>query len=199
MTVRVHPLPEVRQRLSGILARFRREGVAAEAVAFGWHRRPEAILLPYELTNAMKSSRGSMRGCTPPLARRSPCRSSCRARSAWTMTGRSRPTWTERSARRRCTAGRSRATGGRECLMTRIATRLPESCATSSGFAASPVPHPATLSRRAANSSGSGPFPARAANTSTQACTSRRRARAGSTLSATCHHSPTGFSRFRPR
>lgn len=49
MTVRVHPLPEVRQRLSGILARFRREGVAAEAVAFGWHRRPEAILLPYEL------------------------------------------------------------------------------------------------------------------------------------------------------
>ena len=33
----------------GILARFRREGAAAEPVAFGSHRKPEAILLPYEL------------------------------------------------------------------------------------------------------------------------------------------------------
>ena len=47
-TDRVHPLSEVRQRLSGILARFRREGAAAEPVAFGSHRKPEAILLPYE-------------------------------------------------------------------------------------------------------------------------------------------------------
>lgn len=45
----VHPLSEVRARLSGILARFRREGAAAEPVAFGSHRKPEAILLPYEL------------------------------------------------------------------------------------------------------------------------------------------------------
>ncbi len=45
---RVHPLSEVRQRLSGILARFRREGAAAEPVAFGSHRKPEAVLLPYE-------------------------------------------------------------------------------------------------------------------------------------------------------
>jgi pimeloyl-ACP methyl ester carboxylesterase len=37
------PLSEVRQRLSGILARFRREGAAAEPVAFGSHRKPEAI------------------------------------------------------------------------------------------------------------------------------------------------------------
>lgn len=37
-----------RQRLSGILARFRREGAAAEPVAFGSHRKPEAILLPYK-------------------------------------------------------------------------------------------------------------------------------------------------------
>ena len=47
LTIHVHPLSEVRQRLSGILARFRREGAAAEPVAFGSHRKPEAILLPY--------------------------------------------------------------------------------------------------------------------------------------------------------
>jgi antitoxin StbD len=46
--IQVHPLSEVRQRLSGILARFRREGASAEPVAFGSHRKPEAILLPYE-------------------------------------------------------------------------------------------------------------------------------------------------------
>ncbi len=46
--VQVHPLSEVRARLSGIVARFRREGAAAEPVAFGSHRKPEAILIPYE-------------------------------------------------------------------------------------------------------------------------------------------------------
>lgn len=46
--LKVHPLSEVRARLSGILARFRREGSTAEPVAFGTHRKPEAILLPYE-------------------------------------------------------------------------------------------------------------------------------------------------------
>jgi hypothetical protein len=45
VVIHVHPLSEVRQRLSGILARFRREGAAAEPVAFGSHRKPEAILL----------------------------------------------------------------------------------------------------------------------------------------------------------
>jgi antitoxin StbD len=49
VTIQVHPLSEVRQRLSWILARFRREGAAAEPVAFGSHRKPEAILLPYEV------------------------------------------------------------------------------------------------------------------------------------------------------
>jgi hypothetical protein len=42
-------LAEVRAQLSGILARFRKEGVTAEPVAFGSHRKPEAILLPYEV------------------------------------------------------------------------------------------------------------------------------------------------------
>jgi hypothetical protein len=45
--IQVHPLSEVRARLSGILARFRREGAAAEPIAFGSHRKPEAILIPY--------------------------------------------------------------------------------------------------------------------------------------------------------
>jgi PHD/YefM family antitoxin component YafN of YafNO toxin-antitoxin module len=49
VVIQVHPLSEVRQRLSGILARFRREGAAAEPVAFGSHRKPEAVLLPYEV------------------------------------------------------------------------------------------------------------------------------------------------------
>jgi hypothetical protein len=47
--IQVHPLSEVRARLSGILARFRREGAAAEPVAFGTHRKPEAVLIPYEV------------------------------------------------------------------------------------------------------------------------------------------------------
>src|ERR1700678_1439324 len=49
VTIHVQPLSEVRQRLSGILARFRREGAAAEPVAFGSHRKPEVILIPYEV------------------------------------------------------------------------------------------------------------------------------------------------------
>src|SRR5260370_28240916 len=47
--LQAHARSEVSQRLSGILARFRREGAAAEPVAFGSHRKPEAILLPYEV------------------------------------------------------------------------------------------------------------------------------------------------------
>jgi hypothetical protein len=47
--MQVHPLSEVRARLSGILARFRREGAAAEPVAFGSYRKPEAVLLSYEV------------------------------------------------------------------------------------------------------------------------------------------------------
>ena len=44
----VHPMSEVRARLSGILARLRRGGAAAGPVAFGSHRKPEAVLTPYE-------------------------------------------------------------------------------------------------------------------------------------------------------
>ena len=55
VVLQVHPLSEVRQRLSGILARFRREGAAAEPVAFGSHRKPEAILLPYEALSRQRA------------------------------------------------------------------------------------------------------------------------------------------------
>ena len=96
--IQVRPLPEVRQRLSGILARFRREGAAAEPVASGSHREPEAILLPYEAYERYEAL----------LRQRD-----CRVRSARTMTGKSLHTWTGRSARPSRTAGRSRATGSR--------------------------------------------------------------------------------------
>ncbi|MEV0398884.1 hypothetical protein [Actinoallomurus sp. NPDC050550] len=43
----VHPLSEVRRRLSETVARFRREGASAEPVVFGSQRKPEAVLLPY--------------------------------------------------------------------------------------------------------------------------------------------------------
>jgi hypothetical protein len=53
--IQVHALSDVRARLSGILARFRREGTAAEPVAFGSHRKPEAIILPYEVYEQYKA------------------------------------------------------------------------------------------------------------------------------------------------
>jgi hypothetical protein len=56
----VHPLSEVRERLSGILARFRRDGGGAEPVVFGSHRKPEAIILPYQEFEALTSQRQRM-------------------------------------------------------------------------------------------------------------------------------------------
>jgi hypothetical protein len=58
VVIQVHPLSEVRARLSGILARFRREGAGAEPVAFGTHRKPEAILLPYEAYERLEAIAG---------------------------------------------------------------------------------------------------------------------------------------------
>lgn len=53
----VHPLSEVRERLSGILARFRQDGGSAEPVVFGSHRKPEAIILPYAEFEALMRQR----------------------------------------------------------------------------------------------------------------------------------------------
>lgn len=45
----VRPTTEVRAKLSQIAAEFERDGVSAEPVAFGSHRRPQGIILPWEL------------------------------------------------------------------------------------------------------------------------------------------------------
>ena len=76
--------------------------------------------------------RGAVDGALVISTRRSPCRWSCPARSAQIMTGKSRHTWPERSARRNCTAGRSPATGSRKCRGTRTVIRSPASCPASS-------------------------------------------------------------------
>jgi antitoxin StbD len=47
VVAQVQPLSEVRKSLSGILARFRREGARAVPVVFGSHRKPEGVLIPY--------------------------------------------------------------------------------------------------------------------------------------------------------
>jgi hypothetical protein len=58
----VHPLSEVRERLSGILSRFRRDGDSAEPVVFGSHRKPEAIILPYQEFESLIRQRQRMLG-----------------------------------------------------------------------------------------------------------------------------------------
>ena len=40
-------ISDTRRDLTGHVARFRAEGLDAEPVVFGDHRRPEAVLLPY--------------------------------------------------------------------------------------------------------------------------------------------------------
>jgi len=43
----VETISDARRNLTGHVARFRREGLDAEPVVFGDHRRPEAVLLPH--------------------------------------------------------------------------------------------------------------------------------------------------------
>jgi PHD/YefM family antitoxin component YafN of YafNO toxin-antitoxin module len=45
----VHPLAEIREQLSQVVTTFRTEGATAEPVIFGSHRKPEAVLLSYEV------------------------------------------------------------------------------------------------------------------------------------------------------
>ncbi|WP_456789177.1 hypothetical protein [Cellulomonas sp. P5_C5] len=45
----VKPTSEARIELSATLERFRREGIAAEPLVFGSHRRAEGVVIPYEL------------------------------------------------------------------------------------------------------------------------------------------------------
>lgn len=49
-TVReVIPTSEARLQISATIRRFRNEGEAADPVIFGSHRRPEAVMLPYQV------------------------------------------------------------------------------------------------------------------------------------------------------
>lgn len=51
-----HPVPttEARRDLNRTLKRFRAEGAAAAPVVRGAHRKPEAVLLPYEAYEVMR-------------------------------------------------------------------------------------------------------------------------------------------------
>lgn len=53
MAVRAHqeilPTTQARARLSQIAAGFEREGADAEPVAFGSHRRPQGVMIAWEL------------------------------------------------------------------------------------------------------------------------------------------------------
>lgn len=45
----VLPSREIRTELPKALERFRREGVLAQPIVFGAHRKPEAVMIPFEL------------------------------------------------------------------------------------------------------------------------------------------------------
>src|SRR5674476_1357722 len=45
----VLPTSQARAELSTAVARFRREGLSAAPVVFGSHRKPEGVVLPFEL------------------------------------------------------------------------------------------------------------------------------------------------------
>ncbi|WP_252975204.1 type II toxin-antitoxin system Phd/YefM family antitoxin [Janibacter melonis] len=47
--VNVTPTSEARAELSRTLDRFRRQGLEAEPLVFGGHRRAEAVVLPFEM------------------------------------------------------------------------------------------------------------------------------------------------------
>lgn len=46
---------EARSALSATLARFRAEGITAEPLVFGDHRRPEGVVVPYDLYIELES------------------------------------------------------------------------------------------------------------------------------------------------
>ncbi len=45
----VLPSSQARTALADALRRFRAEGLGAEPIVFGAHRRPEAVVIPFEL------------------------------------------------------------------------------------------------------------------------------------------------------
>ena len=49
MTIQVIPTSEARTALPSVAKRFRLQGLGAEPMVFGAHRKPEGVVLPYEL------------------------------------------------------------------------------------------------------------------------------------------------------
>ena len=47
--IEVLPTSEARSLLSSTVMRFRQEGIAAAPLLFGSHRKPEGVVLPFEL------------------------------------------------------------------------------------------------------------------------------------------------------
>jgi hypothetical protein len=54
--LQVLPTSEARGEMSATLVRFRREGLAAEPVVFGSHRRAEGVVLPFALFEAVRGA-----------------------------------------------------------------------------------------------------------------------------------------------
>ncbi|CAN5752731.1 hypothetical protein BH23ACT10_BH23ACT10_13420 [soil metagenome] len=52
-----HPVTtsEARSGLTATVRRFREQGAAAEPVLFGSHRKPEAVILPYEAYETLRT------------------------------------------------------------------------------------------------------------------------------------------------
>jgi hypothetical protein len=49
----VLPSREIRTELPKALERFRAEGITAQPIVFGAHRKPEAVVIPFELYNRL--------------------------------------------------------------------------------------------------------------------------------------------------
>ncbi|SEB94190.1 Antitoxin component YafN of the YafNO toxin-antitoxin module, PHD/YefM family [Paramicrobacterium humi] len=49
MSMTVHTTSDARSGLNSVLKRFREKGITAEPLVFGSHRKPEAVVVPFEL------------------------------------------------------------------------------------------------------------------------------------------------------
>lgn len=49
MTIDIIPTTEARNALPRTLTRFREQGLLAEPLVFGGHRKPEGVVLPFEM------------------------------------------------------------------------------------------------------------------------------------------------------
>jgi hypothetical protein len=49
----VLPVAQAREEFSKVVRRFREEGISAQPVVFGSHRKPEAVTIPYAMFQAL--------------------------------------------------------------------------------------------------------------------------------------------------